>query len=300
MSEAANATNGANSANGKRQAGNVNGARPKITQDHKRDQRSEDSRETQFTPAMPVGVFDTGVGGLTILQELLRELPGERYVYFGDTGNCPYGVRAEEEIQSLSRSAARHLLDRGVKMIVVACNTASVSALANLRATFSDAAPYIHFVGVVPAVKPAAERTRVGRVGVASTEASAKGGYLKRLIAEHATGVEVLAVGCPRLVELVEAGTLDGHVAEAAVRGYIQPLLDAGIDKLVLGLYAFPGAARGVRARRRPQRRADRLGFGHRTADSAHARRKAVAREQGGGSRGAASAQRPRRVLVQR
>jgi glutamate racemase len=188
----------------------------------------------------PVGVFDSGVGGLTILQELLRELPDERYVYFGDAGNCPYGVRSEEQIQELAISAARFLLGRGAKMIVVACNTASVSALAELRRAFSGTPPFVHFVGVVPAVKPAAEHTRVGKVGVASTEASAKGGYLKRLIEEHANGVEVIPVGCPRLVQLVEAGVLDGPEAEAAVRDYIQPLLDAGIDKLVLGCTHFP------------------------------------------------------------
>ena len=183
----------------------------------------------------PVGVFDSGVGGITILRELLRELPDERFVYFGDTGNCPYGVRTEHEIQELSLSAARLLLDRGAKIIVVACNTASVSALKELREAFP-----VPFVGVVPAVKPAAERTRVGRVGVASTEASARGVYLKRLIAEHANGVDVLAVGCPRLVTLVEDGLLDGPEIEAIVREDIAPLLDAGIDELVLGCTHFP------------------------------------------------------------
>jgi len=183
----------------------------------------------------PIGVFDSGVGGLTILRELLRELPDERYVYFGDTGNCPYGVRTEEEIQALSVAAANFLLERGAKIIVVACNTASVSALATLRSTFDTP-----FVGVVPAVKPAAEQTRTKRVGVASTEASAKGGYLQRLIRDHADGVEVLPVGCPRLVTLAEEGKLDGPEVEKTVHGYIQPLLDHGIDILVLGCTHFP------------------------------------------------------------
>src|SRR5581483_12475284 len=125
----------------------------------------------------PVGVFDSGVGGLTILAELRRELPDEHFIYFGDTGNCPYGVRPVAEIQELSRNAARFLLARGAKMIVVACNTASVSARTNLRESFPD----VRFVVVVPAIKPAAERTKVGVVGIASTEASARGDYLKRL-----------------------------------------------------------------------------------------------------------------------
>ncbi len=191
--------------------------------------------ERDGTSGAPVGVFDTGVGGLTILSDLLRELPGERFVYFGDTGNCPYGVRPEEEIQALSVAGVRLLLERGAKAVVIACNTASVTALATLRATYA-----VPIVGVVPAVKPAAAQTRVGRVGVAATEASARGDYLKRLIAEHANGVEVLAVGCPRLVTMAEEGLLDGPEAEEAVRGYMRPLLDAGIDTLVLGCTHFP------------------------------------------------------------
>lgn len=183
----------------------------------------------------PIGVLDSGVGGLTILRELLRELPDERYVFFGDTGNCPYGVRSVAEIQALSLAATRFLLERGARVIVVACNTASVSALAELRATFD-----VPFVGVVPAVKPAAAQTHTGRVGVAATEVSAHGDYLKQLIAEHAHGVEVFAEGCPRLVSLAEDGQLDGAETEAAVRGYVQPMLDAGIDVLVLGCTHFP------------------------------------------------------------
>ena len=184
----------------------------------------------------PVGVFDSGVGGITILRELLRELPAERFLYYGDTGNCPYGVRPRAEIQALSLAAARFLIDHGAKIIVVACNTASVSALAELR----EGLPQVKFVGVVPAVKPAAERTRSGVVGVAATEASANGDYLKRLIRDHANGVRVLAAGCPRLITMVEAGVLDGAEAGAAVRDYIDPMLREGIDELVLGCTHFP------------------------------------------------------------
>src|SRR5215467_10997452 len=134
----------------------------------------------------PVGVFDSGVGGLTILCELLRELPDERFVYFGDTGNCPYGVRSRGEIQLLAENAAQLLLDHGAKLIVVACNAATVSAITHLRTSF----PQIEFVGVVPAVKPAAERSRAGKVGVAATEASAHSEFLRHLIEQHASGVE--------------------------------------------------------------------------------------------------------------
>ncbi|MGO8946189.1 MAG: glutamate racemase [Ktedonobacterales bacterium] len=188
------------------------------------------------TSNAPVGVFDSGVGGLTILAELLRELPGERYVYFGDTGNSPYGVRPQEEIQQLARSATQLLLRHGAKLIVVACNAASVSAITALRDSF----PEVDFVGVVPAVKPAALHSRSGKIGVAATEASARSDFLRQLIRQHATGVEVLAVGCPMLVTLAEAGRLDGPEVEGVIREYIQPMLDAGIDTLVLGCTHFP------------------------------------------------------------
>ncbi len=187
-------------------------------------------------PEAPVGVFDSGVGGLTILGELLRELPGERYVYFGDTGNCPYGVRPQQQIAQLAENAARLLLKHRAKLIVVACNAASVSAITTLREKF----PHIEFVGVVPAVKPAALRSRTGKIGVAATEASARSDFLRQLISQHATGVEVLAVGCPRLVTLAEAGRLDGPEVEDVIREYVQPMLDAGIDTLVLGCTHFP------------------------------------------------------------
>jgi glutamate racemase len=196
-------------------------------------------RVTQSSSALaeaPIGVFDSGVGGLTILGELLRDLPDERYIYYGDTGNCPYGVRPKAEIQLLAQNAAQLLLSHQAKLIVVACNAATVSAISVLRATFPD----IEFVGVVPAVKPAAKRSHTGKIGVAATEASARSDFLRQLIEQHAGGVEVLAVGCPRLVLLAEAGRLEGPEVEAVIREYIQPMLDAGIDTLVLGCTHFP------------------------------------------------------------
>ncbi len=215
----------------------ASGRSDKPVSDVQRSEAPLDGREgRRVTASAPIGVFDTGVGGLTILRDLLRELPDERYVYFGDTGNCPYGVRPEDEIRRLALAIADFLAEQGVKLMVVACNTISVVALADLRAAHPD----IPFVGVVPAVKPAAKLTRVGRVGVASTEASARGDYLRRLIAEHAQGVSVSAVGCPRLVLLAEAAELDGPLVEATIREDIAPLLDAGIDTLVLGCTHFP------------------------------------------------------------
>ncbi|MEO7003715.1 MAG: glutamate racemase [Ktedonobacterales bacterium] len=196
-----------------------------------------DVADMQTIPnAAPIGVFDSGIGGLTVLRELLRELPDERYIYFGDTGNCPYGVRPDAEIERLALNAAEFLIRRGAKAIVVACNTASVRARELLRAVY----PTIPVVVVVPAVKPAAGYTHNGKIGVAATTASARSAYLRELIAAYAKGLNVLPVGCPQLVELAEQGILDGPVVERAIRQELAPLIAGGIDTLVLGCTHFP------------------------------------------------------------
>lgn len=183
----------------------------------------------------PIGVFDSGVGGLTILSALRKELPFENYVYFGDTAHCPYGTRSEEDIIALSVQANKFLIEQGAKLIVVACNTASQVALSTLRATFS-----VPFIGVVPAVKPAARATKKGRIGIAATNQAAKAFYLRQLIDEFAGGIEVFAVGCPELVTLVERGELDGSVVEEAVKEALDPLLKEDVDVIVLGCTHFP------------------------------------------------------------
>jgi glutamate racemase len=183
----------------------------------------------------PIGLFDSGAGGLTILSALRRELPYENYIYFGDSAHCPYGSRSDAEVIELSCQASQFLIDRGAKLIVVACNTASQAALNTLRATFS-----VPFIGVVPAVKPAASATKRGRIGVAATNQAAKALYLRQLIDEFAGGIEVFAVGCPELVTLVEQGELDGAVVEGVVRQALQPLLTENVDVIVLGCTHFP------------------------------------------------------------
>lgn len=183
----------------------------------------------------PIGVFDSGAGGLTILSALRQELPQEDYVYFGDTAHCPYGIRSDSEITELSIQASRFLIEQGAKLIVVACNTASQAALNTLRATFS-----VPFVGVVPAVKPAARATKRGRIGVAATNQAVKAAYLRQLIDDFAEGILVYAVGCPELVTLVEHGELDGPLVEETLRHALAPLLSNHIDVLVLGCTHFP------------------------------------------------------------
>lgn len=183
----------------------------------------------------PIGVFDSGAGGFTVLSALRAELPREHYIYLGDTAHIPYGQRSDAEITELSIQGCRFLVEQGVKMIVVACNTASQAALATLRATFP--AP---FIGVVPPVKPAARMTRKGRIGVAATNQASRAMYLRHLIDEYADGIQVYAAGCPELVTLVERGELDGPLVEETVRQALQPLLREDIDVLALGCTHFP------------------------------------------------------------
>ena len=183
----------------------------------------------------PIGVFDSGAGGLTILSALRKELPSENYVYFGDTANCPYGLRSDADIVELSIRATRFLIEQRVKLVVVACNTASLVALKTLRTTFA-----VPFVGVVPAVRLAARASKKGRIGVAATYQAAQSIYLRQLIDECAEGKQVYTVGCPELVPLVEQGELDGPVVERVVRDALQPLLAHDIDVIVLGCTHFP------------------------------------------------------------
>ena len=183
----------------------------------------------------PIGVFDSGAGGLTILSALRAELPHEHYVYFGDTANCPYGIRSDEDIIALTSRACQFLIEQGVKLIVIGCNTASQAALTTLRASFA-----VPFIGVVPAVKPAARATKKGRIGVAATNQAAKAIYLRQLIDEFAGGIEVFAVGCPELVTLVEQGNFDQPCADEVVREALEPLLKENVDVIVLGCTHFP------------------------------------------------------------
>jgi len=183
----------------------------------------------------PIGVFDSGAGGLTILTALRRELPDENFIYLGDTAHCPYGTRSESEIIDLSIRAIRFLIEQGVKLVVVACNTASLAALNTLRATFQ-----VPFVGVVPALERAARLTRRGRIGIAATDQTVKSPYLRQLMNEFAGGIHISAVGCPELVTLVERGILDGPLAEETVQRALQPLLKEYVDIIVLGCTHFP------------------------------------------------------------
>ena len=195
------------------------------------------SRPTPLVSApIQLGVFDSGVGGLSVLQEIMRELPDLPVMYLADQAHAPYGGRSMDEIRAYSESIARFLTGLGAGVIVIACNTASAAALHTLRREM----PGTPFVGMEPAVKPAAERTRSGHIGVIATEATFQGELFASLMDRFAHDVSVHNQVCPELVPLVEAGDLDSVRARDAVREYLDPLLSRGIDQLVLGCTHYP------------------------------------------------------------
>jgi glutamate racemase len=187
-------------------------------------------------PNAPLGVFDSGVGGLSVWREIVRRLPHESTLYFADQAHVPYGPRPPAEVNDYAKGITRFLSDQGAKLIVVACNTASGAALHTLRATF----PNIPFVGMEPAVKPAAERTRSGVIGVIATPATFQAALFQRLVERFASQVRLETQICPGLVHAVETGALDTPETEALLRRYLTPLLEAGIDHLVLGCTHYP------------------------------------------------------------
>ncbi|MDB5969000.1 MAG: glutamate racemase [Hydrocarboniphaga sp.] len=185
--------------------------------------------------AAPIGVFDSGVGGLSVLREIRRTIPAERLIYFADSGHCPYGGKPQAEIQARSMVITENLLASGAKLIVVACNTATIAAVEHLRATYP-----VPFIGMEPAVKPAVAATRSGVIGVLATGAALGGQKFHHLMRQHAREVRMITQPCPGLVEHVERGDIDSAELRALLRGYVQPLLDAGADVLVLGCTHYP------------------------------------------------------------
>ncbi|MGB9872209.1 MAG: glutamate racemase [Anaerolineae bacterium] len=183
-----------------------------------------------------IGIFDSGVGGLSVWREIVRELPDVPTLYVADQAHVPYGPRPLEEVRRFAEGITRFLLAQGTTVVVLACNTASAAALHPLRALF----PQVPFVGMEPAVKPAVQRTRNGRVGVIATPATFQGELFASLLARFARDVRVIPQVCPGLVEAVEAGALEAPETEASLRSCLEPLLAAGIDELVLGCTHYP------------------------------------------------------------
>jgi glutamate racemase len=191
----------------------------------------------------PIGVFDSGVGGLSILQGILKALPNEDLIYVADSIHVPYGKRPPEEVRDLSLGISRYLLSEGAKAIVVACNTASAMALQHLRLSFL----HVPFIGMVPAVKPAAEQTRSGVVGVLATPNTLEGELYHEVVECFAHGARVLSATCDGLVECVESGDLDGQQVHEILHRCIDPLVAQGADVLVLGCTHYPFVMEAIR-----------------------------------------------------
>lgn len=183
-----------------------------------------------------MGFFDSGLGGLCILEAFKRECPAESTIYIADSKHCPYGNRPADEIIRISRDNVRSLLKRGCKMVVVACNTATAAAIDVLRAEFPD----VPFIGLEPAVKPAALKSKSGIVGVLATAGTFNGRLYRETTARFAKGVTVIASVADEFVSLVERGETAGRRAEAVVAAKVAPLLAAGADHIVLGCTHFP------------------------------------------------------------
>lgn len=184
----------------------------------------------------PIAVFDSGVGGLSVLAEIQHLLPNESLLYFADCGHIPYGEKTPEFIRQRCSVMAGFFREQGAKALVIACNTATVAAVAELRRDFPD----WPMVGMEPAVKPAAAATRSGVVGVLATTGTLQSAKFAALLDRFATDVRVITQPCPGLVELIESGDLHSAELRQMLQGYVEPLLADGCDTIILGCTHYP------------------------------------------------------------
>jgi len=183
-----------------------------------------------------IGVFDSGVGGLSVLREIHALLPAQPVLYFADQGHVPYGSRQIEEVRAFARGITRYLLGQGAQLIVIACNTASVAALKILRDEF----PQIPFVGMEPAVKPAAEQSLSRKIGILATEATFQTAMYASVVDRFAHGVTLMEDPCPGLVSQIEKGNLAGKETRAILTRALEPMVNAGVDTIVMGCTHYP------------------------------------------------------------
>ncbi len=184
----------------------------------------------------PIGIFDSGIGGLTVLKEIQREIPSEDIVYFGDTAHVPYGTKSKETITRFSMDNVRFLQNFGVKLVIVACNTASSLSLDALKEKFQQP-----IIGVIePGAKQALRVTKKGRIGVIGTKATIHSGTYEASLKKIDTSVKVYSQACPLFVPFVEEGWLEGEIVEKVARVYLEPLKAFGIDTLILGCTHYP------------------------------------------------------------
>ncbi len=183
-----------------------------------------------------IGIFDSGVGGLSVLRAVRAQLPCHPVVYLADQAHVPYGARTKDEVRAFSAAITQFLLDRGAQEIIVACNTASAAALYYLRETL----PGTPFVGMEPAVKPAASNTRSGVIGVLATPVTFQGELYASVVERFASGVTVLQDACPGLVKQIEDGQLDAPETRAILERALQPMIAKGVDTVVMGCTHYP------------------------------------------------------------
>jgi glutamate racemase len=214
------------------------------------------------TPDAPLGVFDSGLGGLTVVRALRAALPHERVIYLGDTARVPYGTRAESTVVKYALGCARHLVSRGVKAIVIACNTVSAVAPVKLRVELD-----LPILGVIePGARAGVAASKRGRIGVLATAATIASGAYPRAVAAASTRAEVFGQAAPLLVPLAEEGWTEGEVPRLAVRRYLEPLAAADVDVVLLGCTHYPLLRPTIEAAAK-----DLLGANVAVVDSAHA-----------------------------
>lgn len=188
-----------------------------------------------------IAVFDSGLGGLSVLRHLRRRMPGERFLYYGDSAHAPYGVRSRAEVEALTLSTAERLMSRGLKALVVACNTATSAAIEPLRAKYPD----LIVVGIEPALKLAADRFPGGRIGVMATPVTLREEKFCHLLTRYAAKCRVYKIPAPQLVPLIEEGRVDTPIMEQTLHGLLDPFADK-MDALVLGCTHFPFASHAM------------------------------------------------------
>jgi len=202
------------------------------------------SRSSPSSLSAPIGVFDSGIGGLTVVSELRRALPHEQVLYVGDTARVPYGGKSAETVTRYSREISDLLVAEGAKMIVVACNTASALAVPSIALDYP-----VPMIGVLePGAAAAVKATRSGKIGVIGTKATIASEAYKKAIRRLNPELTVDAIACPLLVPLIEEGLLDDEITEAVLRRYLSPMLGEGIDTLVLGCTHYPLLKQAIRS----------------------------------------------------
>ena len=185
---------------------------------------------------LPIGVIDSGLGGISVLKELLLAMPTEKYIYLGDSANAPYGVKGSEEILRLTENSVISLLERGIKALVIACNTATGVAVKYLREKYSD----LPIIGLEPALKPAVENCEGGAIAVMATPVTLSEEKFRILYDRYKGETEIITIGAPKIVEFVEKGIFEGAELEEYLAGLFEPYEEKKLDSVVLGCTHFP------------------------------------------------------------